>query len=106
MKNEENCNGDKKLISIVGLIVWRWGTGIAVLVAAYGAMWVKTNAPSRIQFESLTTQVQGLREDMIRFSNQAEKLSDIRLRQDKMDDRLIDMERRLSGPPRRPSGTP
>jgi len=95
----EKDNGEKRLISVVGLIVWRWGTGIAVFVAAYGAMWVKTNAPSRIQFDMLTAQVQGLREDMIRFGSQKERMDKIESRFDRLDERILEVERRAT--PRR-----
>ena len=95
-------NGERKLISIVGIIAWRWGVAAAVAYGAYGAMWVKMNAPSREQFYLLTMQVQGVREEMIRWASQREKLESLEKRFEKVDDRLMDLERRASPPPRRP----
>ena len=101
MKDErdEGRNGERKLLSVIGLIVWRWGTGAAVLVAAYGAMWVKANAPSRTQFEALTGQVQGLREDMIRFGSHRDRVDKVESRLDRLDERTLELERRAT--PRR-----
>ena len=99
MREESNNNTEKSFAAVVGLIVWRWGTGIAVLVAAYGTMWVKTNAPSRLQFEALTIQVQGLREEMIRYSNHNERVLELKLRQDRIEERVLELERKST--PRR-----
>jgi hypothetical protein len=95
----EPRNGEKRFISIIGNIVLKWGVGIAALVAAYGAMWVKTNAPSRAQFEALTLQVQGLREEMIRVGVRDEKIGQLETKLEKYDDRLLELERRAT--PRR-----
>jgi hypothetical protein len=76
----EPRNDERKLLSIIGMIAWRWGTGIAVLVAAYGAMWVKANAPSRAQFDLLTGQVQEIRENVIRFGDYKNRIDDFELR--------------------------
>jgi len=101
MKDEraDGRNGERKMVSVIGLIVWRWGTGFAVLVAAYGAMWVKANAPSRTQFEALTGQVQGLREDMIRVGTHRERVDKLESRLERIDERTLELERRST--PRR-----
>jgi hypothetical protein len=90
---------ERKAVSVVGIIIWRWGMGIAALVAAYGAMWVKLNAPSRDQFNLLTVQVQGLREDMIRMSSQRDRVEKLESKLEAVIERTIELERRST--PRR-----
>lgn len=100
----EPRNGERKLISIVGIIVWRWGMGLGLAVAAYGAMWVKLNAPSREQFDLLTVQVRGLREEMIRGERLKDSLEEVRRNHDKLEERVKELEH--SATPRRPPFRP
>lgn len=97
--SEPKSNNERKLISVVGMIIWRWGSFIAFGLAAYGSMWVKLNAPSRAQFDKLTEEVQGLREDMIRITVHKERTDKIESRLDKNEDRILELERRAT--PRR-----
>lgn len=100
----EPKNGERRIVSVVGLIVWRWGMAAGTLIAAYGVMWVKINAPSREQFQALTSQVQGLREDMIRAERIKDGVDELKHKLDRLDDRLSEVERRV--PPRRPQAIP
>ena len=101
MKDEAN-DGEKRTIGAIGTILYRYWVIIATGIGLYAAMWLKINAPSRSQFEALTIQVQGLREEMIRFSNQRDRLDKMELRVDKNDERILDLERRVSPRPPRP----
>jgi hypothetical protein len=94
--------GEKRTIGAIGTILYRYWVFIATALGLYAAMWLKINAPSRAQFEVLTIQVQGLREEMIRFSNQKDRVDKMEVRIEKYDERLLDLERRLSPRPPRP----
>lgn len=98
--NDAKSNGEKHVVAIIGLIVWRWGSIIALGFVAYGSMWIKQNAPSRAQFDTLTGQVQGLREDVIRMGGQKERTEKLETRIERYEDRILELERRST--PRRP----
>lgn len=97
--SDSRANGEKHILAIIGLVIWRWGSLLALGVAAYGSMWIKLNAPSKIQFDLLTAQVQGLREDMIRFGGIHDRMNKIESRIERNEDRLLELERRST--PRR-----
>ncbi len=90
----EPKNGEKRLVSIVGLIIWRWGVAAAVGIGAYAGLWVKANVPSREQFQALTAQVQSLREEMIRAEKIKDILDELKRRQERTEERIGELERK------------
>lgn len=102
--NDETAQEEKSLWQATGRFIWRFGMTVGVAIAAYAALWVKANVPSREQFEALQSnaaskaqfealagQVQGVRDELLRRTDHQDRLRDFELR-------LRDLERKF--PPR------
>jgi hypothetical protein len=106
--NDKPNNGDEKMGAFVGRLIWRFGLSILVGVGTYAALWVKANVPSReqfetlqqstvskLQFETLSLQVQTVRDEVLRWPNYRDTVKDFEAR-------LRELERKFPPPDMRP----
>ena len=92
-----------------GRLDWAYRLGLLAIAAVgtYAALWVKANVPSReqfeqlqqstvskLQFETLTLQVQTVRDEVIRWPNYRDTIKDFEFR-------LRELERKFPPPSRR-----
>lgn len=57
-------------------IIWQISTLIFFGMTTYATMWVKANAPTRIEFNDLRDALQALHDDFLARSGHGEKLKD------------------------------
>lgn len=57
-------------------IIWQVGTLAFFAVTTYATMWVKANAPTRTEFNSLREALQNLHDDFLRRAGHGERLDD------------------------------
>jgi len=86
-------NGGRKAGAFIGRLVYRFGLLALAAVGAYASLWLKANVPSReqfetlqqstvskLQFETLSLQVQTVRDEVMRWPNYRDTVKDFEAR--------------------------